>query len=121
KRWIELFSDYECEIRYHPCKKKVVADALSKRDPEESFKEKNLTSKILCGLDQLMERKEDRELVQETTDKVVLINENLKAARDRQKSYVDNRRKLLEFKVEDQVLLKVSPWKGVVRLERKTC
>ncbi|GJS13131.1 reverse transcriptase domain-containing protein [Tanacetum coccineum] len=49
------------------------------------------------------------ELVQEMTDKVVLIKEKLKSARDRQKSYVDNRRKLLEFEVEDQVLLKVSP------------
>ncbi|GJY67354.1 putative reverse transcriptase domain-containing protein, partial [Tanacetum coccineum] len=37
------------------------------------------------------------ELVQETTDKVVLIKEKLKAARDRQKSYADNRRKPLEF------------------------
>ncbi|GKE07393.1 putative reverse transcriptase domain-containing protein [Tanacetum coccineum] len=61
------------------------------------------------------------ELVQETTDKVVLIKEKLKAVRDRQKSYADNRRKLLDFEVEDQVLLKVTPWKGVVRLERKTC
>nr|GEZ06167.1 hypothetical protein [Tanacetum cinerariifolium] len=49
------------------------------------------------------------ELVQETTDKVVLRKEKLKAARERQKSYADNRRKLLEFEVEDQVLLKVSP------------
>ncbi|GJT77083.1 hypothetical protein Tco_1043808 [Tanacetum coccineum] len=48
-------------------------------------------------------------LVQETTDKVVLIMEKLKAARDRQKSYADNRCKLLEFEVADQVLLKVSP------------
>ncbi|GKA87769.1 putative reverse transcriptase domain-containing protein [Tanacetum coccineum] len=54
------------------------------------------------------------ELVQETTNKLVLIKEKLKAARDRQKSYADNRRKLLEFEVADQVLLKVSPWKGVV-------
>ncbi|GKB47912.1 hypothetical protein Tco_0898665 [Tanacetum coccineum] len=51
-------------------------------------------------------------LVQETIDKVVLIKEKLKAVRDRQKSYVDNRRKLLEFEVADQVLLKVSPWKA---------
>ncbi|GJT66708.1 putative reverse transcriptase domain-containing protein [Tanacetum coccineum] len=53
------------------------------------------------------------ELVQEMTDKVVLIKVKLKAARDRQKSYADNRRKPLEFEVEDQVLLKVLPWKGV--------
>ncbi|GJY05800.1 hypothetical protein Tco_0371740 [Tanacetum coccineum] len=37
------------------------------------------------------------ELVQETTDKVVLIKEKLKATRDHQKRYADNRRKLLEF------------------------
>nr|GFA05057.1 putative reverse transcriptase domain-containing protein [Tanacetum cinerariifolium] len=43
----------------------------------------------------------------------------LKAARDRQKSYVDNRRKPLEFAVGDQVLLEVSPWKGVVRFRKK--
>ncbi|GJU64163.1 hypothetical protein Tco_1245998 [Tanacetum coccineum] len=50
------------------------------------------------------------ELVPETIDKVVLIKEKLKAVRDRQKSYADNRRKPLEFKVGDQVMLKVSPW-----------
>ncbi|GJS45788.1 putative reverse transcriptase domain-containing protein [Tanacetum coccineum] len=61
------------------------------------------------------------ELVQEMTDNIVLIKEKLKTVRDRQKSYANNRHKLLDFEVEDQVLLKVSPWKGVVRLERKTC
>nr|GEW78797.1 putative reverse transcriptase domain-containing protein [Tanacetum cinerariifolium] len=59
------------------------------------------------------------ELVLETTDKVVLVKEKLKAARDRQKSYADKRRKPLEFEVGDQVLLKVSPWKGVVRFGKK--
>ncbi|GJV89054.1 hypothetical protein Tco_1532992 [Tanacetum coccineum] len=55
-------------------------------------------------------------LVQETTDKVVVIKEKLNAARDRQKNYADNKRKPLEFKVRDRVILKVSPWKGVVYL-----
>ncbi|GJS09677.1 putative reverse transcriptase domain-containing protein [Tanacetum coccineum] len=59
------------------------------------------------------------ELVQETTDKVVAIKERLQAARDRQKSYADNRRKPLEFEVGDRVMLKVSPWKGVVRFGKK--
>ncbi|GKF45804.1 hypothetical protein Tco_0135606 [Tanacetum coccineum] len=53
------------------------------------------------------------ELVQEKTDKVVVIKERLQTARDRQKSYADNRRKSLEFEVGDRVMLKVSPWKGV--------
>ncbi|GKF27691.1 putative reverse transcriptase domain-containing protein, partial [Tanacetum coccineum] len=56
---------------------------------------------------------------QKTTDKVVLIKEKFKAARDRQKSYADNRRKPLEFEVGDQVLLKVSPLKDVMRFRKK--
>ncbi|GKC24624.1 putative reverse transcriptase domain-containing protein [Tanacetum coccineum] len=59
------------------------------------------------------------EIVQETTEKIVQIKERLKMARSRQKSYADKRRKPLEFQVEDRVLLKVSPWKGVVRFGKK--
>ncbi|GJX68298.1 putative reverse transcriptase domain-containing protein [Tanacetum coccineum] len=55
----------------------------------------------------------------ETTDKVVVIKERLQTARDLQKSYADNRRKPLEFVVGDRVMLKVSPWKGVVHFGRK--
>ncbi|GJS79805.1 hypothetical protein Tco_0729686 [Tanacetum coccineum] len=58
-------------------------------------------------------------MVQENTDKVALIKERLKAARDRKKSYADNRRKPLEFGVGDQMLLKVSPWKGAIRFGKK--
>ncbi|GKB12593.1 putative reverse transcriptase domain-containing protein [Tanacetum coccineum] len=198
QRWIELFSDFDSEIRYHPRKENVVVEALS-----EASKVENATTKMLRGLDQLMERKEDRdrrmawsacvdylgsrwtgyiailaniteslrdaigyeyglsssngwinyhlsircamfealygrkcrspvlwakidesrligsELVQETIDKEVLIKEKLKAARDHQKCYADNRRKPLEFEVGYQVLLKVSPWKGVIRIGKK--
>ncbi|GKE32587.1 putative reverse transcriptase domain-containing protein [Tanacetum coccineum] len=59
------------------------------------------------------------ELVQETTEKILQIKDRLKAVRDRQKSYADKRRKPLEFSVGDYVLLKVSPWKGVVRFGNK--
>ncbi|GKC61890.1 hypothetical protein Tco_1089488 [Tanacetum coccineum] len=59
------------------------------------------------------------ELVQEMIDKVVLVKEKPKAARDRQTSYADKRCKPLEFEVGDQVLLKVSPWKSVVRFGKK--
>ncbi|GJZ47196.1 hypothetical protein Tco_0601028, partial [Tanacetum coccineum] len=47
------------------------------------------------------------------------IKDRLKAARDQQKSYAGKRRKPLEFSVGDYVLLKVSPWKGVVRFGKK--
>ncbi|KAJ9544913.1 hypothetical protein OSB04_024620 [Centaurea solstitialis] len=46
------------------------------------------------------------DIVQETTDKINLVQEKLKAARDRQKSYADNWRKPLEFQVGNRVLLK---------------
>ncbi|GJW68154.1 putative reverse transcriptase domain-containing protein [Tanacetum coccineum] len=59
------------------------------------------------------------ELVQETTEKISQIKDRLKAAHDRQISYADKRRKPLEFSVGDCVLLKVSPWKGVVRFGKK--
>nr|GFB25879.1 putative reverse transcriptase domain-containing protein [Tanacetum cinerariifolium] len=54
------------------------------------------------------------ELILETTEKIVQIKERMQAARDRQKSYADLKRKPMEFQVGDKVMLKVSPWKGVV-------
>ncbi|GJX18627.1 putative reverse transcriptase domain-containing protein [Tanacetum coccineum] len=54
------------------------------------------------------------EIVQETTEKVIQIKQRIQAARDRQKSYTDLKRKPMEFQVGDRVMLKVSPWKGVV-------
>ncbi|GJX33571.1 hypothetical protein Tco_0243426 [Tanacetum coccineum] len=43
----------------------------------------------------------------------------MQAAQDRQKSYADRKRKPVEFKVRDRVMLKVSPWKGVVRFGKR--
>ncbi|GJY84291.1 hypothetical protein Tco_0497667, partial [Tanacetum coccineum] len=59
------------------------------------------------------------ELVQETTEKISQIKDRLKVVRNHQKSYADKRRKPLEFSVGDHVLLKVSPWKSVVRSGKK--
>ncbi|XP_038903513.1 uncharacterized protein LOC120090094 [Benincasa hispida] len=56
------------------------------------------------------------ELVQITSDNVKLIRENLKMARDRQKSYAYKRRRELEFEIGDRVFLRLSPWKGILRL-----
>ena len=59
------------------------------------------------------------ELVQITSEKVKVVRDNLKIARDRQKSYADNRRRDLQFEIGDQVFLKISPWKGVLRFGKR--
>ncbi|GJV02953.1 putative reverse transcriptase domain-containing protein [Tanacetum coccineum] len=223
RRWIELFSDYDCEIRYHLSKANVVADALSRKEKvkpkrvramnmtlQSSIKDRILAAQkedvdesagLQKGLDDRTEKcwnfvlrgsnmgadkmyydlrdrywwsgmKDTAEyvskcltylkvkaehqrpsgllqcasfealfgrkcrslimwdevgegqligpkLVQETTEKISQIKDRLKAARDRQKSYADKRRKPLEFSVGDYVLLKVSHWKGVVHFGKK--
>ncbi|GJY45913.1 putative reverse transcriptase domain-containing protein [Tanacetum coccineum] len=85
RRWIELFSDYDCEIQYHPGKVNVVADALSRKERikprrlramnitiQSSIKDKILPThneasevvdapaEMLRGLDKHMERRSDR-------------------------------------------------------------
>ncbi|GKB93990.1 putative reverse transcriptase domain-containing protein [Tanacetum coccineum] len=126
KEVIELFSDYECEIRYHPGKSNVVADALSRK---ERVKPKRVRAMAMGLFKSGMNGKEmnvftfsrryEKHAIMETTDKVVVIKEKLKAARDRQKSYANNKRKSLEFEVGDHVMLKVSPWKCMVRFGKK--
>ncbi|GJS27263.1 putative reverse transcriptase domain-containing protein [Tanacetum coccineum] len=59
------------------------------------------------------------EIIHETTEKIVQIKSRIQAARDRQKSYADVRRKPLEFQVGDKVMLKVSPWKRVIRFGKR--
>ncbi|GJV54895.1 putative reverse transcriptase domain-containing protein [Tanacetum coccineum] len=195
---IELFSDYDCKIRYHPGKANVVADALTaqKEASDES-------ARLQKGLDEMIELRNEGVLyyldriwvplkgdvrtlivdeahkskysVHPVADKMYydlkdrywwpgmkkdiavydykmerlarlylneivardgvlisiisdcevgsrrgsVIKDRLKVVHDRQKSYADKRRKPLEFSVCDYVLLKVSPWKGMVCFGKK--
>nr|GEV57117.1 putative reverse transcriptase domain-containing protein [Tanacetum cinerariifolium] len=59
------------------------------------------------------------EIIHETTEKIVQIKSRIQATHDRQKSYADVRRKPLEFQVGDKVMLKVSPWKGVMHFGKR--
>jgi hypothetical protein len=55
------------------------------------------------------------DLVAEAEEKVRIIRQHLEAAQSCQKSYADQRRRLLTFQVGDHVYLKVSPMRGVQR------
>nr|GEV11129.1 putative reverse transcriptase domain-containing protein [Tanacetum cinerariifolium] len=59
------------------------------------------------------------EIVQDTTKKIIQIKQRMQAVRDKKKSYADLKLKPMEFQVGDKVMLKVSPWKGVVRFGKR--
>ncbi|GKA17659.1 putative nucleotidyltransferase, ribonuclease H [Tanacetum coccineum] len=50
RRWIELLSDYDCEIRYHPGKGNVVADALSRKEREKLIRVRALVMTVYHDL-----------------------------------------------------------------------
>ena len=54
------------------------------------------------------------DMIQQTTDKIKLIKERMRASQNRQKAYADKCHKPLKFEVRDKVFLKVSPTKGVI-------
>ncbi|GJR25927.1 hypothetical protein Tco_1102159 [Tanacetum coccineum] len=103
----------------------------------EAIKEENIKAENLQGMDkafQILEK--DRrdtyhwaevrdaqitrpEIIHETTKRIVQIRQRLQAARDRQKSYANVRRRPLEFQVGDRGMLKVSPQKGVIRFGKR--
>nr|GEY57356.1 hypothetical protein [Tanacetum cinerariifolium] len=114
RRWLELLSDYDCEIRYHLGKANVVADALSRKEwmkplrerylplvefsynnsyhastkvaPFEALYGRNCRSPV-CWAEVGDAQLTGLEIIQETTEKIVQIKQRLQAARDRQKSY----------------------------------
>ena len=56
------------------------------------------------------------DIVKETEEKVRVIQQRLKAASDKQKSYVDLKRKDIDYEFRDKVFLKVSPWRKILRV-----
>ncbi|GKA15861.1 hypothetical protein Tco_0695608 [Tanacetum coccineum] len=133
--WIKLYSEYEYEICYHP--------GMILASQSEAFKQENVFAEGLHGLDQQMERKEDESLYfMDHNSKewnsgddqlrlrwmiyLVVLADAAESVRDAigfeyclASSSGWTKRKPLEFEVGDRVLLKVTPWKGVVRFGKK--
>ncbi|KAM0061097.1 putative nucleotidyltransferase, Ribonuclease H [Helianthus debilis subsp. tardiflorus] len=59
------------------------------------------------------------DVVKATSEKFDQIKARMKAAQDRQRSYADKHRRPIEFNVGDRVMLKVSPWKGIIRFRKR--
>ena len=55
------------------------------------------------------------DIVKEIEEKVRVIQQKLNATSNRQKSYADLKRKYIEYEVGDNVFLKVSPWRKILR------
>ncbi|GJV34483.1 hypothetical protein Tco_1394883 [Tanacetum coccineum] len=136
RRLLKLLSDYDCEIRYYLGKANVVADALSRKNglsryefepyyqtsikatPFEALYGHKCRSPI-CWAEVRDSQLTGPEIIHKTTDKIVQIKSHIQATCDHQKSYADVRQKPLEFQVGDKVMLKVSPWKGVIRFGKR--
>nr|GEW50434.1 putative reverse transcriptase domain-containing protein [Tanacetum cinerariifolium] len=59
------------------------------------------------------------EIIHEITEKIIQIKSRIQASRYHQKSYVDLNPKPMDFQVGDRVMLKVLPWKGVIRFGKR--
>nr|GEZ58682.1 hypothetical protein [Tanacetum cinerariifolium] len=108
-RWIELLSDYDCEIRYHPGKVNVVAEALSRKQREPI----RVRAVVMTVHPNLHEQIGNAQY--EALEKKNVEAENLgRLVKPIFEIHPDGTRSL-EFNVQDKVMLKVSPWKGVIR------
>nr|GFA97838.1 putative reverse transcriptase domain-containing protein [Tanacetum cinerariifolium] len=111
KGWVKHFplAEFSYNNSYHASIKAALYEALYGQKCQSPVCWAEVGESQLTGL----------ELIQETTEKIVLIKQRMQAGKDRQKSYADRKRKPMEFKVGDRVMLKVSPWKGVVRFDKR--
>nr|GEY52182.1 putative reverse transcriptase domain-containing protein [Tanacetum cinerariifolium] len=122
--WLELLSDYDCDIRYHSGKANIVSDALRHKERIEPLRKwDNITIDFITKLPKSSQGFDTIWVIVDRLIKSVHflpIRENDPLDNlDRKKSYANLKRKPMEFEVGDRVMLQVSPWKGVVRFGKR--
>nr|GEV39247.1 putative reverse transcriptase domain-containing protein [Tanacetum cinerariifolium] len=119
RSWIPCFGDLRTLIMHELHKSKSTykicsfltyeGERLNGEVDETILEESSLEAWSLTG----------PKIIHETTKKIIQIKKRIQDAHDRQKSYADRKRKPLEFEVEDKVMLKVSPWKGMIHFGKR--
>nr|GEV82320.1 putative ribonuclease H-like domain-containing protein [Tanacetum cinerariifolium] len=84
RRWLELLSDYDCEIRYHPGKANMVADALSQKDRSKPLRVRALVMTIGLNLP-----KQILSAQSEARNEENFINEDLQGMINKLEPYAD--------------------------------
>nr|GFA94549.1 retrotransposon protein, putative, Ty3-gypsy subclass [Tanacetum cinerariifolium] len=127
KSWLPCYGDlrsmimhesHESKYSIHPGSEKMYQD-MKKLYWCPNMKANIATYVSKCLRSTKVKAEQKKTVRNETTKKIILIKQRIQAAQDRQKSYVDRKRKPMEFKVKDRVMLKVSPWKAVVRFIKR--
>ncbi|GKF01832.1 putative reverse transcriptase domain-containing protein, partial [Tanacetum coccineum] len=115
----KMYQDLK-KLCWWPNMKAIIADyhASIKAAPFEALYGQKCRSPV-CWAEVGDVQLTEPEIIYKTTEKIVQIRQHLQAARDRQRSYVNIRRKPLEFQDGDRVMLKVSPRKGVIRFGKQ--
>ncbi|GJX77265.1 putative reverse transcriptase domain-containing protein [Tanacetum coccineum] len=136
RRWLELLSDYDCEIRYHSGKANVMADALSQKERnkplrDEARKEENYGTEDLCGMIKKLEPRADGTLCLNRRSWIPCHGTQLDIStayhpqtNGQSERTIQTLKDMLhacviDFGKGDKVILKVSPWKGVIRFGKR--
>ncbi|GKC03666.1 putative reverse transcriptase domain-containing protein, partial [Tanacetum coccineum] len=139
RRWLEMLSDYDCEIRYHPGKANVILSAQL-----EAKKEENFINEDLHGMINKLEPRADGMMCLNNRSwtplyddlRALIMHESHKSKYSihpgSDKMYQDLKRLywwpnikaeiatyVSKFQIGDKVMLKVSPWKGVIRFGKQ--
>nr|GEV59790.1 putative reverse transcriptase domain-containing protein [Tanacetum cinerariifolium] len=111
KGWVKHFplAEFSYNNSYHARIKAVPYEALYGRKCRSHVYWAKVGEAQLTGL----------KIIQETMENIVLIKQRIQATQERQKSYANLKRNPMEFEVRDRVMLKVLPWKGVVRFGKR--